>query len=376
MPVEYHYDRFPPTEFDFNKLMPLVGPANRALARYDGLLSAIPNATVLLSPLTTQEAVLSSRIEGTQATMGEVLEFEAGQDLVSPNGKFSLEKRNDIQEVLNYRKAMRHAMHLLETLPLSQRVILDVHQVLMDSVRGHGKAPGQYRKIPNWIGPAGCSMEQASYIPISADKLPEGMSVFEKYIHAETVPDALIQLAVLHAEFEALHPFLDGNGRLGRMFVPLFLWEKGLIHQPMFYISAYFESHRDEYYQRLNAVSSDGDWTGWCAFFLKAVTQQAKANENKAKTIIDLYNAKKAELVELTHSQYGILALDWIFERPIFKATDFIQNVSIPEATARRILGQFSEAKWLRTLEEASGRRSAVFGFSELLNIAEGRIVF
>lgn len=369
--VNYHYGQFPPHDFDFSKLMPLVGPANRAIARYDGLLSAIPNAAVLLSPLTTQEAVLSSRIEGTQATMGEVLEYEAEGER-----KFSQDKRDDIQEVLNYRKAMRHAMHLLETLPLSQRLILEVHQVLMDSVRGHGKAPGQYRKIPNWIGPAGCTVEEAFFIPISANKLPEGMSLFEKYIHEESVPDALIQLAVLHAEFEALHPFLDGNGRLGRMLIPLFLWQKGLIYQPMFYISAFFERNRDEYYERLRAVSKNGDWSGWCAFFLKAVAVQAGENEVKATAIIDLYNAKKLALVELTHSQYGIVALDWIFEHPIFKSTDFIQSVHIPEQTARRILNQFRDTGWLATLEEASGKRPAVFGFVELLNIAEGKRLF
>lgn len=369
--VDYHYEKFPPKDFDFNQLMPLVGPANRAIARYDGLLSAIPNASVLLSPLTTQEAVLSSRIEGTQATMGEVLEYEAEGD-----GKFSQEKRDDIQEVLNYRKAMRHAMHLLDKLPLSQRLILEVHRVLMDSVRGHGKAPGQYRKIPNWIGPAGCSLDEAYFIPISADKLPDGMSAFENYIHSENVPDALIQLAVLHAEFESLHPFLDGNGRLGRMLIPLFLWQKGLIHEPMFYISAYFERNREEYYERLRAVSKRNDWTGWCAFFLRAVTEQAGENEAKAKSIITLYNQKKSELVELTHSQYGILALDWIFERPIFRTTDFLETSNIPKQTARRILNQFRDSGWVTTLAEPSGQRAAVYGFSELLNIAEGKDVF
>lgn len=370
--VGYHYGQFPPKALDWERLLPWIGPANAAIARYDGLLTAIPNAAVLLSPMTTQEAVLSSRIEGTQATMGEVLEYEAAD-----SGKVvSEEKRQDIQEVLNYRKAMRHAMHLLETYPLSQRVILETHSVLLDSVRGHGKSPGAYRKIPNWIGAAGCTMETARFVPISAEKLPDGMSDFEKYIHSDAVADKLIQLAVLHAEFEALHPFLDGNGRLGRMLVPLFLWQRGLISQPMFYISAHLEANRDEYYDRLLAVSRDGDWNGWCEFFLKGLVAQAETNAQRATQILALYNIKKTELVGLTHSQYSPHALDWIFERPIFKSSDFVESAGIPAPTARRILSLFRDHGLLKTLEEPSGRKAGVYAFAQLLNIAEGRDVF
>ncbi len=370
--VNYHYGRFPPTKLNWERLIPLIGPASAAVARYDALLSAIPNAEVLLSPLTTQEAVLSSRIEGTQATMGEVLEFEAE----GGSNKYPEEKRHDIQEVLNYRRAMRHAMKMLEKLPLSQRVIREAHAILMDNVRGHGRAPGQYRKGPNWIGPPGCTIDEARFVPISADKLPEGMSRFEKFIHDDSVADKLVQLSLLHAEFEALHPFLDGNGRLGRMMVPLFLWQSGLIRQPMFYISAFLEERRDEYYDRLLAVSRDDDWTGWCVFFLEALRYQAIENEQKARSILQIYNTKKLQLVELTHSQYSILALDWICARPIFKSSDFVASAGIPAPTARRILALFREAGLLKTLIEASGRRSAVLTFPELLNIAEGREAF
>ena len=368
--VDYHYGRFPPERLEWERLIPLIGPANAAVARYDALLSAIPNAAVLLSLLTTQEAVLSSRIEGTQATMGEVLEFEAGAD------QYPEAKRDDIQEILNYRAAMRHAMTLLERLPLSQRLIKEIHAVLMDSVRGHGKSPGAYRRIPNWIGPPGCSMDEARYVPISADKLAAGMSALEQYMNTKGLPDKLVQLAIVHAEFEALHPFLDGNGRLGRMLVPLFLWQAGLIGQPMFYISAYIDEHRDAYYERLLAISRDDDWSGWCAFFLEALRHQAELNEAKAKAILDLYNQKKLELVKLTHSQYSILALDWVFERPIFKSSDFVDSSGIPAPTARRMLVLFRDNGLLTTLVEAAGRRSAVYAFRELLNIAEGREAF
>lgn len=370
-PVNYHYGKFPPAKLDWEKLIPLIGPANSAIARYDGLLSAIPNASVLLSPLTTQEAVLSSKIEGTQATMGEVLEFEAND-----RKYLSEEKREDILEIFNYRKAMRHAMNLLEKLPLSQRVILETHEVLMNSVRGHGKSPGKYRRIPNWIGAPGCKIEEAKYIPVSAEKLPDVMSDFEKYIHYDNPPDRLIQLAILHCEFESIHPFLDGNGRLGRMLVPLILWQNKIIKQPMFYISSFLESHRDEYYERLRAVSRDDNWTDWCVFFLKALIEQAKINEDKATLILKLYSEKKSALVPLTHSQYSILALDWIFDRPIFKSSDFVESSKIPAPTARRILNIFRENGIIKTFDEASGRKSAVYGFSELLNIVEGKDVF
>ena len=225
--VHYHEGRFPPAEIEWRTLIPLLGPVSAAVARYDGMLAAVPNPGVLLAPLSTQEAVLSSRIEGTQATVGEVFEYEAGQEPVSGS------RREDIQEVLNYRAAMREAERLLEKLPISQRVVRDVHKVLLAGVRGQNKAPGEYRRIPNWIGSPGCTVETARFVPVGADKLPDAMSAWERYAH-DDAPDRLVQLAILHAEFEALHPFLDGNGRLGRMLVPLFLWQTGLIRHPTF----------------------------------------------------------------------------------------------------------------------------------------------
>lgn len=370
--VQYHEGNFPPEQLEWERLIPLIGPANTAVARYDGILSALPNAEVLLSPLTTQEAVLSSKIEGTQATMGEVLEFAANE-----RGKdYPAAKRNDIQEVLNYRRALRHAMALLQKLPISNRVLLETHKVLLDSVRGHGKAPGAFRRVPNWIGPAGCTVETARYVPISAEKLPEAMGRLEAYIHVDAVPDKLVQLALIHAEFEALHPFLDGNGRLGRMLVPLFLWQAGLIRAPMLYVSSFFEAHRDTYYDRLLAVSRDNNWTGWCVFFMEAVIQQATENSDKATRILKLYNDKKSELVALTHSRYSLHALDWIFEQPIFSSSDFVGSANIPAPTARRILAGFREAGLLKILVEPSGRRAGVYAFSELLNIAEGYHAF
>jgi Fic family protein len=370
-PVHYHEGKFPPESLDWERLVPLIGPANAAVARYDGMLAAIPNAHILLTPLTTQEAVLSSRIEGTQATMGEVLEYEARGDTDKP----STAKEADIWEILNYRKAMHMATKMLNDLPLCQRIVLECHKILLDSVRGHGKSPGLYRKIPNWIGPKGCRVEDASFVPISAGKLPEAMSRWEKYIH-ENAPDRLIQLSLLHAEFEALHPFLDGNGRLGRMLIPLFLFQDKIIQQPIFYISAYLETHRDEYYERLLAVSRDDDWSGWCAFFLQVVKIQAETNLVKTRAILELYNKMKIQFAERTHSQYAIHALDWIFERPIFKSSDFVASSNIPKPTAQRILNLLKNQGILKELQPGSGRRAATLTYPELLNIVEGYNAF
>lgn len=370
-PVHYKEGAFPPPTLDWPALIPEIGPASAAVARYDGTLSAIPNADVLLSPLTTREAVLSSKIEGTQATMGEVLELEAdGSDEKLPEAR-----RQDIFEILNYRAAMRRAEELLGSLPLSLRVVRAAHETLLAGVRGKDKSPGEFRRIPNWIGPPGCAIEEATFVPIGVDKLDAAINRWELYIH-EQAPDPLVQLALLHAEFEAIHPFLDGNGRLGRILVPIFLWQHGLIHKPMFYLSAYLEANRDAYYERLLAVSRDGDWTGWCRFFLVGVRQQAEENLEKTQAILALYEDLKPKVAEWTHSQYAIHAQDWIFGRPIFRSTQFIADAQIPKATARRLLNELKENGLLREISPGRGQRAAVLIFPKLLNIAEGQDLF
>ena len=357
MSVAYHQGRFPPGALDWPQLLPLIGPAAAAVARYEGVLHGIPNPNVLLSPLTTQEAVLSSRIEGTQATIGEVFEFEAEGE----PGDESTPKKADIHEVLNYCDALAEASLLLDELPLSQRLIRLTHARLMQGVRGRNKDPGKYRRIPNWIGPEGCTIEQARFIPCSAEALPAAMDAWERYIH-DPAPDALIQLAVVHAGFEAIHPFLDGNGRLGRLIIPLFLKSKGLLSAPNFYLSEYLENHRADCYERLLAVSRDGDWTGWCAFFLRAIIEQAGANQAKAQSIHALYSARKDWMIEATRSQYGVRALDWFFSRPISVASDFVAHAGIPEPTARRILRLVRDNELLRDLRPASCPASAPMG--------------
>lgn len=371
MAVRYHYGKFPPKNIKWDKLIPFIGPANASIARYSGILDVIPNPDVLLSPLSTQDAVLSSRIEGTQATMGEVLEYEA----LGEEERFTPERRNDIQEILNYRKAMHHAIRMMDSLPLCQRVIKEMHAVLLDSVRGENKSPGEYRKIANWIGPPGCTKDEAFYIPVTVEKIKASMTEWEKYINSEQ-PDILVQLAIIHAEFEAIHPFLDGNGRLGRMVVPLFLYQKKIIQSPTFYISAYFEQNRDEYYQRLNFVSKNDDWTGWSIFFLQALIEQAEENITKVFRILDYYNKLKDDVPQMTRSQYAIQSIDWIFSQPVFKTSDFIESSGIPQATARRILDILRKNNIIKSVKEASGRRSGTYMLHTLLNIVEGYNLF
>lgn len=201
-------EKLPIKDIDWEGLIPVLGKANRALAKYDGALYGLPNPEVLLSPLTTQEAVLSSRIEGTQATLGEVLKFDAGEEPQQES------KRLDIQEIVNYRRALRVAEAELQSRPFNLNLLLHLHDLLLDSVRGRNKARGQFRKHQNWIGAPGSTVESADFVPPAPEILPEYLDNWEKYYHLDR-PDPLVQLAIIHAQFEILHPFLDGNGRLG-----------------------------------------------------------------------------------------------------------------------------------------------------------------
>jgi Fic family protein len=372
-PVAYHLDKFPPKQLDWQQLIPLIGPASAGLARYDGLLSATPNAQILLSPLTTQEAVLSSKIEGTHVTIGEVLEFEAGG---ASDPALSQPKRDDAEEVLNYRRAMRACVRDMAHRPLSQSVIKTAHELLMQGVRGRDKTPGKYRQEQNWIGTKGCTIEKASFVPIHHLQLQSGFDKWERYFSGKSEPDKLVQLAIVHVEFEALHPFMDGNGRLGRMLIPLFLFQHKLLASPDFYMSGYLEANRDEYQQRLRAVSSDDDWTGWCVFFLKGIRQQAAENERKAREILKLYARLKDKVAEWTHSQHSIRAVDFIFETPIFTAPSFTNHSRIPKPSAARILAILRDKSVLKSLRAGKGRRAGIYAFRELLNVAEGKEVF
>ena len=336
--TQYHLGKFPPGNLDWARLVPAIGRTHFAVAAYGALLESMPNTNVLISPLATQEAVYSNRIEGTQTTLTQVLTFEADENHPVDDPT----KRSDAYEVINYRVALDNAASQLEHTPLSLRLIRNAHRILLSGVRGQDKAPGEYRRIPNsvWIGPPGSTIESADFVPCPVEHLPDAMDVWERFIHSDE-PDPLVQLAIVHAEFESIHPFLDGNGRIGRLIVPLYMVAKGLLQAPHFYISGYLNQHRDEYYDRLLAVSRDDDWTGWSEFFLTAIVEQANINLFRARSILSLYDELKERVVDETRSQYGIRALDWIFAKPIFRSSDFVGNSGIPAPTASRILGDY-----------------------------------
>jgi len=358
----------PLTEIPWEPLIPLMGQANRSLAHYDGLLQALPNPDVLLSPMTTQEAVLSSRIEGTQATLGEVLKFEAGEEPKAES------RRLDIQEILNYRRALRKAETELKRKPFNLNLLLELHDMLLDSVRGRDKARGRFRTTQNWIGRPGAPIEKAQFIPPTPMAIPRLLDNWEKHYHVEA-PDPLVQLAVVHAQFEIIHPFLDGNGRLGRILVPLFLYEKEILSRPMFYLSAYLEEHREQYISRLRDLSnSPKRWNAWIAFFLEALDEQAQSNTVKARRILDLYERLKAQVLGLTRSQFAVPLLDHLFEQPVFQSTDLIGRKGMPsKQMLMSMLDKLKTAGILKVLREARGRRAQILAFAELVNLCEGK---
>ena len=363
----YQPEELPLNALDWRLLFGLVGQANAELARYDGLLQAIINPAVMLSPLTTQEAVLSSRIEGTQATVDEVLEHEAGMEREGEKGK-------DIQEIINYRSTLRMAHDSLTDRPITLGFVREIHRNLLNSVRGQNKTPGEFRTDQNWIGRPGATREEATFVPPSPLQLHDHLEAWQRYVESDDI-DFVLQTAVVHAQFELIHPFKDGNGRIGRLLIPLFLYRKKKLSQPMFYLSSYLEQNRDEYYQRLRDISGRGDWNGWIAFFMRAVTIQSKENISKVKASIQLYGEMKARVQEITHSQYSMNVLDFMFNRPIFRPTDFVNESGIHEPTAHGLLRQIRDAGILVELQPRSGRRPGVLCFPALLRIVEGKDV-
>lgn len=364
MAVHYHEGKFPPKNLDWERLATPIAKATNALARYDSYLSIIPDSSILVSPMLVQEAVTSSRIEGTHATVSDVLVYEAG------GGDFSPSQNDDVLEVVNYRRALAHAETMLEDIPLSGRVLKEAHAILLQNVRGKYKSPGRYRNDQNWIGKSS-KIEEARYIPIAPDKLEDGMARWERYINDDEVP-SLIKVSVAHAEFESLHPFRDGNGRMGRMIVPLMLREEGVIANPCFYLSEFFEHRNEEYQDRLLAVSSDDDWTGWCEFFLSAIESQAKENDTKAKKIYALYDEVLRDVMSKMKASGADKAVDLLFRSTIFKSSVFTKVAGMSEAGARRLLSYLKEEGTVVEIEPHRGSMPAILAFPKLLEITEG----
>lgn len=362
-------EKLPIKTLDWAALVPVLGEANRAVARFDGMMAHLRNPALLRTPLTTREAVLSSKIEGTVATISDVLRFEAG------DAQESERKRLDIEEIVNYRNALRTAERELRTRPFSLNLVLKLHKVLLTSVRGHNKAPGAWRRSQNYLGRPGSTMAEATFVPPTPERMMTGLDNWERYYHAEE-KDPLVQLALVHAQFEFLHPFLDGNGRIGRILIPLFLYDKKILSSPSFYLSEYFEEHREEYIERLGDLSNGGKaWDRWCSFFVQAVTVQADSNIRRVTAVLKLYERQKRRMLEMTSSRYGIPLLDVMFAQPVFKAGSLVRSPGMPQKPQlMKMLEKMVEARMLRVLVEGSGRRAAVYSLHELVQACESKL--
>jgi Fic family protein len=364
-------EELPIASLDWKRLIPRLGEANREIAHYGGVLRRVPNPGLLLSPMTTQEAVLSAAIEGTQATLGEVLRFEAGEVMLEEG------RRDDFQEIVNYRRALSQAQHELESRPFNLNLLLELHAILLDSVRGRFKGAGRFRTTQNWIGPESRPIEEAYFVPPAPGDLSLHLDRWEKYYHA-TELDVLVQLAIVHAQFEIIHPFSDGNGRLGRLLIPLFLYEKKLLPRPMFFLSESLEAHRKSYEVGLRDLGKDEDaWNRWVEFFLLLLGNQALKNTLKALSIQQLYDELKNKVIALTRSQFAIPLLDQIFFRPVFSAADLAFARPCPSRPAlNNLVRKLSTGGVIKQLREASGQRGAMYVQAELVNLCEGKEIF
>jgi Fic family protein len=361
--VSYHYDQFPPEKIDAAPLIIPLASAAAALARYDQMLKSMHNSEILLAPLRSQEAVISSRMEGTVSTLDEILRYEADQE-ENPDGDPE-NYRSETIEVFLYGRALTYAQRSIEQgAPLSSFLIRSAHKMLLGVGRGAGLSPGEFKIDQNYL--ADRSRRKVLFIPIRPEQLNDGMERLFSFIENESQQ---IRTALAHLEFEALHPFKDGNGRIGRMLITLMLWKQGAITAPHFYISSYFEERRDEYIDRMREVSKSGAWTEWIIFFLAALEAQATQNLNVAEKIRDLYEKLKNEFPQILSTQWSTAALDFLFSRPIFRNNIFTQKSGIPAAAAHRIAKLLVEKGMLQTIQSASGRRPAMYRFEPLLEL-------
>jgi Fic family protein len=348
---------------NWQKVAVSIGKANASLAYYNGILNSIPNPAIFLSPLETKEAVFSSRIEGTVTTVDEVLKYEVD---LKPE---SLYKQEDIIEVLNYRKATRAAKEWLKReMPFNLTMIRAIQKELINDVRGKDKHPGEIRKEQVWIGSRGCSIEEASYVPPEPLGLDSYLNDLIDFMN-RTDQEILVQTAIMHAQFEIIHPFYDGNGRTGRILIPLFLWRKEIISSPMFYISEYFDEKREQYISNLRRITSEHNWEQWILYFLDAVQTQAIRNNEKATQVLDLYKDMRDRIVNLTKSPYAMKVLDSLFMTPIFKTSEFIKYSEIEPKSGHRIILKLKNEKILETIQKHSGRTSEILVFNQLYNI-------
>lgn len=342
-----------------NALVSALSKADHVLGMLSQEGSRLPNPHLLIRPFIAREAVLSSKIEGTQATLGEILANEAGIPV----------DRNpdDLQEVQNYIVALDYGIKRLRDLPLSLRLIKEIHEKLMHGVRGFHATPGEFRRTQNWIGAPGSTLNTAKYVPPTPDDLIDCLGLFEEFLHDRTLPP-LIHIALCHYQFEAIHPFLDGNGRVGRLLITLLLTEMKILSSPLLYLSAFFEATRAEYYQQLNNVSSQGAWSDWLFYFLNGVALQSSDVLSRAERINALLADWQTKVSTRTDgtTQYIVKHLA---VNPYCTTKKIAENLGIAFTTAQRSIGKLEE---LGIISKVSARkRDRIYCATEILNILE-----
>jgi Fic family protein len=363
--VHYHNGAFPPAVLDYEALIGPLEEAAASLARYDAKMSSMVNGELFIAPLRRQDAVSSSRMEGTISTIEELYRLEAEED-AGANDPYR-EARNDDVETYLYSRALRNAQQAIgEGAPLSEHLIRTAHQQLLSFGRGARKRPGAYKIEQNYIGDD--RRGKIYYVPIAPEQLAPAMTELVLFMNGDALRP-LLRTALTHVEFEALHPFEDGNGRIGRMLITLMLWKLGIISQPNFFVSGYFETHKDEYIERMRGVSAAGNWSGWCVFFLQAMHVQASLNIQTADRIFSLHGDMRERFRLALNSQFHDQALDFVFASPIFRNDRFVDRSGIPASSARSLSRRLVEAGLLRTIEPAAGRRAALYAFDPLLDI-------
>ena len=350
----------PPIQFD-SEMQSLLSLADRKLGRLDGITQILPNPELFVTMYVRKEAVLSSQIEGTQASFADVLsaEYNQAED----------QRRDDIGEISNYVRAMNWGLNELSHFPLSLRLIRNIHKELLQNTRGSHRNPGEFRNSQNWIGPAGCTLNDATFVPPSVPEMEKALGDLELYFYEDDGLPALVKIALIHAQFETIHPFLDGNGRMGRLLITFWLCQQEILTKPLLYLSYYFKQNRAEYYDRLMDVRKKGNWEDWIKFFLRGVAEVADESTASAKAILNLKETCSASLYkkDSNNSNYQRL-LNALFERPYIQRNDVISLLGVSNPTAGSILDVFCETDILRDLTPHKSRNK-LYVFAEYLSI-------
>jgi len=356
-----------PPEIDFDpKLVKVLADANLALGELAGLGRTIPNPNLLINPFIRREAVLSSKIEGTQTQIEHLYAYEAGQ--LDIPGFEPKPPEPDVQEVVNYVNAMKYGLNRLEEFPISKRFIREIHKILMQGVRGQHKTPGEFRRWQNWIGSSGDTPTRAAFVPPPVEEMKAALDEFEKYLHEKDDPyPLLVRLACIHYQFEAMHPFLDGNGRIGRLLITLLLIQWELLPQPLLYLSAYFEKHRQEYYQHLMKISTQGAWREWLIFFLKGVKEQSQDAIARAKALQDLQLHWRERCRQSYRSINVLKAIDLFFFTPLWTITDMQKVLAVDFKSAQRSIESLEKEGFVREITGKKYRK--IYAAEEVLNV-------